>query len=140
MASAEIGHKPPQAPEAEEAVIGAMMRYDECLYQAVGSLKEKSFYNPKLRPIFTAISWLFNHRSAVDITTVADRLRTDGTLKEIGGPTTLSSLTQNVGSAANMEYYVKIMQQETIQRDLIEAGYGILREAFDETYRRLSSI
>ena len=43
MASAEIGHKPPQAPEAEEAVIGAMMLYDECLYQAVGSLKEKSF-------------------------------------------------------------------------------------------------
>ena len=61
MASAEIGHKPPQAPEAEEAVIGAMMLYEECLYQAVGSLKEKSFYNPKLRPIFAAISWLFNH-------------------------------------------------------------------------------
>ena len=134
MASAEIGHKPPQAPEAEEAVIGAMMLYDECLYQAVGSLKEKSFYNPKLRPIFAAISWLFNHRSAVDITTVADRLRTDGTLEEIGGPTTLASLTQNVGSAANMEYYVKILQQKTIQRDLIEAGYGILRKAFDETY------
>ena len=72
IASAEIGHKPPQAPEAEEAVIGAMMLYEECLYQAVGSLKEKSFYNPKLRPIFAAISWLFNHRSAVDITTVAD--------------------------------------------------------------------
>ena len=134
MASAEIGHKPPQAPEAEEAVIGAMMLYEECLYQAVGSLKEKSFFNPKLRPIFAAISWLFNHRSAVDITTVADRLRTDGTLEEIGGPTTLASLTQNVGSAANMEYYVKILQQKTIQRDLIEAGYGILRKAFDETY------
>ena len=134
MASAEIGHKPPQAPEAEEAVIGAMMLYEDCLYQAVGSLKEKSFYTPKLRPIFAAISWLFNHRSAVDITTVADRLRTDGTLGEIGGPTTLASLTQNVGSAANIEYYVKILQQKTIQRDLIEAGYGILRKAFDESY------
>lgn len=134
MASAEIGHKPPQAPEAEEAVIGAMMLYEECLYQAVGSLKEKSFYNPKLRPIFAAISWLFNHRSAVDITTVADRLRTDGTLEEIGGLTCLAELTQNVGSAANMEYYIKILQQKTIQRDLIEAGYGILRKAFDETY------
>lgn len=46
----------------------------------------------------------------------------------------MASLTQNVGSAANMEYYVKILQQKTIQRDLIEAGYGILRKAFDETY------
>lgn len=134
MASAEVGHKPPQAPEAEEAVIGAMMLYEECLYQAVCSLKEKSFYNPKLRSIYTAITWLFSHRSAVDITTVADRLRTEGTLDEIGGPTQLSSLTQNVGSAANIEYYIKILQQKTIQRDLIEAGYGILQKAFDETY------
>lgn len=82
MASAEIGHKPPQAPEAEEAVIGAMMLYDECLYQAVGSLKEKSFYNPKLRPIFAAISWLFNHRIAVDITTLKRRISSSRTPRE----------------------------------------------------------
>ena len=134
MASAEIGHKPPHAPEAEEAVIGAMMLYEDSLYQAVGSLKEKSFYDPSLRPVFAAISWLFNHRSAVDITTVADRLRTEGTLEQVGGLGRLAGLTQNVGSAANMEFYVRILQQKTIQRDLIEAGYGILRKAFDETY------
>ena len=134
MASAEIGHKPPQAPEVEEAVIGAMMLYEGCVYQAVGSLKEKSFYDPKLRLIFTAISWLFNNRSAIDMTTVTERLRTDGVLEEVGGPTKLAALTQIVGPAANFEYYVKILQQKTIQRDLIEAGYGILRKAFDETY------
>ncbi len=134
MASAEIGHKPPQAPEVEEAVIGAMMLYEDCIYQAVGALKEKSFYDPKLRLIFTAISGLFNNRSAIDMTTVAERLRTDGVLEEVGGPTRLAALTQNVGSAANFEYYVKILQQKTIQRDLIEAGYGILQKAFDETY------
>ena len=134
LASAEIGHKPPQAPEAEASVIGAMMLYEECLYQAVGSLKEKSFFDPKLRSIYAAICWLFNHRGAVDITTVADRLRTDGNLEVVGGPARLATLTENVGSAANFEYYVKILQQKTIQRDLIEAGYGILRKAFDETY------
>ena len=48
MASAEIGHKPPQAPEVEEAVIGAMMLDADSVYQAMESLKEKSFYNPKL--------------------------------------------------------------------------------------------
>ena len=134
MASAEIGNKPPQAPEVEEAVIGAMMLYEDCIYQAVEALKEKSFYDPKLRLIFSAITGLFNNRSAIDMTTVTDRLRTDGVLEEIGGPARLAALTQNVGSAANFEYYVKILQQKTIQRDLIEAGYGILRKAFDETY------
>jgi len=134
MASAEIGHVPPQAPEVEEAVIGAMMLDTDSVYMAMESLKEKSFYDPKLRLIFAAITKLFHERSAIDMMTVTERLRTDGTLEEVGGPAKLASLTQRMGSGANIEYYVKILQQKTIQRDLIEVGYGILRKAFDETY------
>ena len=134
MASAEIGHVPPQAPEVEEAVIGAMMMDKDSVYLAMESLKEKSFYDPKLRLIFSAMATLFKQRSAIDMMTVSEQLRTDGALKEIGGPARLASLTAKVGSGANIEYYVKILQQKTIQRDLIEVGYGILRKAFDETY------
>lgn len=133
-ASAEIGHVPPQAPEVEEAVIGAMMLDSDSVYLAMESLQEKSFYDPRLRLIFSAIAKLFRQRSAIDMTTVAERLRSDGILKEVGGAARLASLTQKVGSGANIEYYVKILQQKTIQRDLIEVGYGILRKAFDETY------
>ena len=133
-ASAEIGNRPPQAPEVEEAVIGAMMIEEECAFAALESLTEKSFYDPKMRLIFHAIEGLFRSRSAVDITTVSERLREDGTLQEVGGPAKLASLTANVVSAANMEYYIKILQNKTIQRDLIEASYGILKKAFDETY------
>ena len=134
MASAEIGHIPPQAPEVEEAVIGSMMLDKDSVYLAMESLKEKSFYDSKMRLIFSAMSKLFKERSAIDMMTVSEQLRTDGTLKEIGGPGQLASLTSKVGSGANIEYYVKILQQKTIQRDLIEVGYGILRKAFDETY------
>ena len=84
MASAEIGHKPPQAPEVEEAVIGAMMLDADSVYQAMESLKEKSFYDPKLRLIFSAMAKLFHERTAIDMMTVTERLRTDGTLEEIG--------------------------------------------------------
>ncbi len=134
MASAEIGHKPPCAPEVEEAVIGAMMMDAESVYQAMGVLKEKSFYDPKLRFIFAAMSKLFHGRSAIDMMTVSEQLREDGNLDKVGGPARLAGLTQKVGSGANVEYYIKILQQKTIQRDLIEAGYMILRNAFDETF------
>lgn len=134
LASAEIGHIPPQAPEVEEAVIGAMMLDKDSVYLAMEALKEKSFYDSRLRLIFSAMSTLFKQRSAIDMMTVTERLRTDGTLEEVGGPAKLASLTAKVGSGANIEYYVKILQQKTIQRDLIEVGYGILRKAFDETY------
>ena len=53
-ASAEIGHVPPQAPEVEEAVIGAMMLDSDSVYLAMESLQEKSFYDPRLRLIFSA--------------------------------------------------------------------------------------
>ena len=131
MASAEIGHIPPQAPEVEEAVIGSMMLDKDSVYLAMESLKDNSFYDSKMRLIFSAMSKLFKARSAIDMMTVAEQLRTDGTLKEIGGPGQLAALTSKVGSGANIEYYVKILQQKTIQRDLIEVGYGILRKAFD---------
>ena len=132
-ASAESGNRPPQAPEVEEAVIGAMMIESECVYGALEALSEKSFYDPKLRLVFRAIKTLFNERTAIDLATVAERLREDGALDEAGGAARLASLTRNVGSAANIEYYIKILQQKTIQRDLIVAGYGILKTAFSET-------
>ncbi len=134
QASAEIGNKPPQAPEVEEAVIGSMMIDEECVYQAIESLKENSFYDPSLRMIFSAMVRLFRERSAIDMMTVSEQLRKDGVLKEVGGPARLASLTTKVGSGANVEYYIKILQQKAIQRDLIEAGYSILKKAFDETY------
>ncbi|MBR5175077.1 MAG: replicative DNA helicase [Bacteroidales bacterium] len=133
-AAHETGNRPPHAPEIEEAVVGAMMVDSECVYPAIEALTEKSFYTPKIRLIFKAILTLFNKRSAIDIMTVSEQLREDGVLDEVGGPTKLASLTTNVGSAANIEYYIKILQQKTIQRDLIAAGYGILKKAFDETY------
>jgi len=133
-AANETGNRPPHAPEIEEAVIGAMMVDSECVYPAIETLTERSFYTPKMRLIFNAILSLFNDRSAIDIMTVSEQLREDGVLDEVGGPAKLAALTTNVGSAANVEYYIKILQQKTIQRDLIGAGYGILKKAFDETY------
>lgn len=133
-ASNEIGHLPPHAPEVEEAVIGAMLVESETVFTALENLNERSFYDPKMRLIFHAIADLFHSRSAVDMMTVSERLRENGKLEEVGGPTRLASLTSNVGTAANFEYYVRILQQKTIQRDLIVAGYNILKKAFDETY------
>lgn len=133
-ASAEIGNKPPQAPEIEEAVLGAMMIEDNCVYKATEVLTEKSFYDPKHRLIFAAILKLFKKRSPIDLMTVSERLREDSALDEIGGVAKLASLTTGIGSAANVEYYIRILQQKTIQRDLIAAGYEMLKKAFDETY------
>ena len=132
-AASEIGNIPPQAADIEDAVLGAMLIDADCLSDVIENLRSGSFFNPKNRTTFEAISALYNEKSAVDLLTVTEKLRNMGKLEDAGGPMRLADITQKVGSAAHVEYYIKILQQKTIQRDLIDAAFGILKEAFDDT-------
>ena len=132
-AATEMGNVPPQATDIEEAVLGAMMVNADSVDQVMDMLKPEAFYDIKNRCIFQAMFQLFNERSPIDMLTVVEKMKQDGTLGEVGGPARLAALTQQVGTGANVEYYVRILQQKTIQRSLIEASYGILKDAFDPT-------
>ena len=127
----KVGNIPPQAIDVENAVLGAMMVSTDSVDQVMDLLTPQSFYDKKNRRIFEAMYELFNERSPIDMLTVVDRLRRCKSLEEAGGPARLAALTQQVGTGANVEYYVRILQQKTIQRNLIDASYSILKDAFD---------
>ena len=129
----EMGNKPPQALDVEEAVLGAMLIEPSCVDQAMEELTPSCFYDQKHRMIFEAMSALVLDHTSIDIITVSNRLKTSGNLEAVGGAVVLAGLSEKVGSAAHMEYYVKILKQKTIQRDLITASYDILRDAYDES-------
>ena len=131
----EMGNKPPQAIEVEEAVLGAMLLEPECVDLAMEELTPSCFYDPKHRMIFEAMSSLVTEHTSVDIITVGNRLKSDGRLEDVGGYVVLANLSEKVGSAAHIEYYVKILKQKTIQRDLITASHNILTAAFDESIK-----
>ncbi|MBR5905988.1 MAG: replicative DNA helicase [Bacteroidales bacterium] len=129
----EMGNKPPQALDVEEAVLGAMLIEPSCVDMAMEELTAPCFYDQKHRMIFEAMSALVVDHTSIDIITVSNKLKTNGNLDIVGGPAVLAGLSEKVGSAAHMEYYVKILKQKTIQRDLITASYDILRDAYDES-------
>lgn len=131
----EIGNKPPQALDVEEAVLGAMLLEPYCVDQAMEELNPGCFYDPRHRMIFEAMSSLVTEHTAVDIITCSAKLREQGNLEAVGGPVVLSNLSERVGSAAHIEYYVKILKQKTIQRDLISASHEILKDAFDDSIK-----
>lgn len=133
MLGLEVGNKPPQALDVEEAVIGSMLIEPNCVDEAMEELTPSCFYDEKHRMIFTAISALVNEHSSVDVLTVTQKLKSQGNLEIIGGPVALARLSQKVGAAAHVEYYIKILKQKCIQRELITASYDILRKAYDET-------
>ena len=131
----EMGNKPPQALDVEEAVLGAMLLEPNCVDQAMEELVPGCFYDPRHRMIYEAMSSLVRDHTSVDIITVTAKLKELGNLEAVGGPVVLANLSEKVGSAAHMEYYMKILKQKTIQRDLISASYEILKDSFDDTVK-----
>ena len=129
----EMGNKPPQAQDVEEAVLGAMLVEPSTIDEAMEELTAGCFYDPRHKMIFEAMSSLVNEHVAIDIITVSDRLRARGQLEEIGGPVFLADLSQRIGAAAHIEYHIRILKQKAIQRDLIKASYDILKQSYDDS-------
>ena len=128
-----MGNTPPQALDVEEAVLGAMLLEPAAVDQAMEELTPGCFYDPRHRMIFEAISHLVTEHVSVDIITAANKLKQEGNLEAVGGAVVLTQLSQKVGSAAHIEYYIKILKQKSIQRELITASYDILHQAYDES-------
>jgi len=131
----EMGNKPPQALDVEEAVLGAMLIEPASVDEAMEELQGNCFYDKRHKMIFQAMCELVNDHSPVDILTVSARLKADKNLEDIGGPVYLANLSQKVGAAAYMEYYIKILKQKTIQRELITASHEILRDSYDDSVK-----
>jgi len=128
-----IGKIPPQAIDLEQAVLGALMLDGEALSNSIEILRTESFYLNEHQKVFSAIEDLFNNAQPVDILTVTNQLRKNGELKKIGGPSFVSSLTERVASAANIEAHARIIAQKYIQRELIKISSKIITDSYDET-------
>lgn len=131
--SLEMGNKPPQAIDVEEAVIGAVLVEPNCVDDVLGELSSSCFYSPKCKLIFEAVSALNEAHQSVDTLTVAQQLKKVGNLEAVGGPVALADLSQRIGSAAHVERYIQILKEKDIQRKLITASYDILKESYDES-------
>ena len=131
----EMGNKPPQAVDFEEAVLGALLIEPSCVDEAMEELTPSCFYEPKHRMIYEAMVELVNEHVAIDLLSVSQKLLQKKNLQTVGGAVTLTAMSQKIGAAAHVEYYIKILKQKCIQRDLITASYDILKEAYDDSVK-----
>lgn len=129
----EHGKLPPQAIEAEEAIIGALMSEKEAIIAVVNILVADNFYREAHQRIYTAITSLYAIGEPIDLITVARKLRTSGEIEFVGGMPYLASLTNKVNSAANIEYHARIVQSVAIKREMIKYAGQILQEGFEDS-------
>lgn len=112
-------HAPPQSVEAEQAVLGSMLLSPaDAIPKALNLLRSEDFYQDAHRRIYQTITGLFKRNEPVDLIMVTDRLRDSGHLEEVGGAGYVTALLNSVPTAANVEYYVRIVQRHSLRRHL----------------------
>ena len=127
------GNMPPQATEIEESVLGALILDQDALSNSIDIIRPEYFYSEENATIFRVISHLFAEGKPVDILTVSESLKKNGSLEAVGGNYKLVSLTSRITSAAHIEYHVRLLSEKYIQRELIRVSTETLRDAYDET-------
>ncbi len=129
----DYGRIQPQAPELEEAVLGALMIEKDAYSLVSEILRPESFYERRHQLIYSAITDLAVNQKPVDILTVKEQLSKRGELEEVGGPFYITQLSSKVASSAHIEYHARIIAQKSLARELITFTSNIQSKAFDET-------
>lgn len=127
------GRQLPRDTELEEAVLGALMLEKDAYTTVCDILKAECFYEPANRKVYEAIQTLGASQQPIDMLTVTEQLRRNGTLDEVGGPVFISELTSRVASGAHVEYHARIVAQKYLARELVTFASEIEKKAFDES-------
>lgn len=132
MADNILNKIPPQALDAEMAVLGSMLIEKEAVERALDILKPEHFYSTKNKKIFEVMKTLADKGSAVDSITVTEALRQEDALIKTGGEPYLSELMDKVSTSAHVEHYAQIVYNKFIIRDLIRTATELIESAYKE--------
>lgn len=127
----ELSTIPPQAPELEQAVLGACMLEAHHLSDVADLLTPQAFYVAAHAHLWTAIIALYSQRCPIDILTVTHECKRRSTLDIVGGPFYISQLTNKVSGSANVVYHAHLILQAYISREAIRIGSDMARGAND---------
>ncbi|HVV26048.1 MAG TPA: replicative DNA helicase [Candidatus Saccharimonadales bacterium] len=125
--------EPPQNSEAEASLLGALLIDSDAIVRIADNISAADFFEPRHQRIYEAISQLYEHHEAIDVLTLTDRLRSNGHLDSVGGPSYLTELTNFVPTAAHVEQYADIVAQKALRRRLIAASKDITGLGYDES-------
>ncbi len=129
----ELGKIPPHDIDAEQAVIGSMLTDKDAVIDSVEVLKPDDFYRQDNKTIYEAILNLYNRAEPIDIITVKSELTSLGKLEAVGGLEYLAVLPDKVPTTANVDRYIKIVEEKSVLRRLIKASNELIDLGYDQT-------
>ena len=129
----ELGKVPPHDEDAEQAVLGSMLTDNDAVMAAVEVLKEDAFYREDNKIIYQAILNLYSKSEPIDIITLKDELESMGKFEQGGGFEYLASLPDKVPTTANVQKYIKIVEEKSVLRNLIKTANEIIELGYNPT-------
>ncbi len=120
----------PYSPEAEQAVLGAIIRDNDVFDKVLDHVKTPDFFYVGLhRQIYAKMQDMMNYGQAIDYVTLLDQLQKNNTFDEATGKTYLFDLVENCPSVSNAESYAKIIKDKYRLRRLIQAAREMIDDA-----------
>jgi replicative DNA helicase len=126
-------HKlPPQNIEAEQSILGGILIENYAINKVMEILEPDDFYRESHRKIYKALIDLSERDEPADSITLTNELRNNDHLDSVGGASYIVSLIDSVPTAANIEYYVKIVKEKSILRRLIQTSTEIITQSYED--------
>lgn len=119
--------------DAEQACLGALLLDPESINNVLRYLRPDSFYDSANQEVFEALLAMHEKGQKPDLITLSEELRSRGSLERIGGSAYIASLASFTPSAANIEYYAKIVQEMATRRRLVHLSAETAAMAHEET-------
>ena len=123
---------PPQAPEVEQAILGAMLISPQAIKTARDILSPEAFYHRPNGMIFDALCDCYDAEGDMDQLMATDYLKGLGQLDEVGGPAYLAELAGGVASAANITHHIRIVKRKFAARQGIDEAAAIQQRLYED--------
>ncbi len=120
----------PHSPDAERAVLGAILIDNRTFDQAGQMLTEEDFFVDRHAKIFAKMMALAARSRPIDSITLAEEIQRDNQLEAVGGLSFIASLLDGVPRVSNVEHYARIIKEKSSVRRLIYAANEILDRGF----------
>ncbi len=123
--------KMPHNVEVEQSILGAAFISKYALQRICEELDKDVFYIPAHATIFEVMYELNNDGIPIDVTTVTEKLKNKKELSKVGKVDYLLELVNSVPSAANIDYYINIVNEKALLRRLINVATEIITNSYD---------
>ena len=128
-----MARKEPQNIEAEISVLGCGFLEKQSLDKIMDEVSDDMFYSEANKLIYKAMKTLHVNNVPVDISTVCNELDKDKNLSKVGGVEYITEIIDSVPNTANLNYYISIIYEKAVLRNLIDKANKIQEACYDES-------